>query len=64
LPHQGLVAGAADAGQVDAFGALLPGVLQQFGVAGGGQDHLGQRRLVPVHDDVDLVRLDDAQVHL
>ena len=45
-------------------GALALGVLDQLGVHGGNHDHLRESRLVAVHDDVDLVLLQDTQVHL
>ena len=59
-----LVGGAADAAQVDALGALALGILDQLRILDGGDDHLGERRLVAVDDDVDLVRLEHAQVDL
>ena len=34
------------------------------GVVGRHHDHLGQQRLMAVHDDVDFVFLQDAQVDL
>ena len=64
LPHQDLVGGAADAGDVDAAGALLPGFLQHGRVVGHVDDHLCQCGLVPVHEDVDLVLAEHAEVDL
>ena len=61
VTHENLVGRAADAGQVDALGALALGVLEQLGVGGGRDDHLGQGRLVPVDDEVDLVVLQHAR---
>ncbi len=62
VAHQDLVRRAADAGQVDALGALGLGVGDQLGILGSDHDHLRQGRLVAVDDDVDLVVLQHAQV--
>jgi hypothetical protein len=64
LPHHDLVRGAADAGQVDALGALALGVSDQLGVLHRGHDHLGEGRFVAVDDDVDLLFFEAAQVDL
>ncbi len=61
-PHEQLVAGAAQAHQVDAPGAFLPGQLEQAGVLGGPHHHVGQQRVVPVEGDVDLIGPQHAQV--
>ena len=64
VAHQDLVGGAADAGQVDALGALALGLGDQLGVARRRDHHRRQRRLVAVDDDVDLVVLEHAEVDL
>ena len=64
LAHHHLVGGAADAGQVDALGALALGVFDQLRIQHRGDDHLAEGRLVAVDDDVDLVLHQAAQVDL
>ena len=64
VAHQDLVAGAADAGEVDALGAGRLGLGDELGVAGGLDQHGRERRLVAVDDDVDLVGLEHAEVDL
>ena len=64
VAHQDLVAGAADARQVDALGARRLGLGDEFGVARRLNKHRREGGLVPVHDDVDLVVLEHAEVDL
>ena len=64
VAHEDLVAGAADAGEVDALGAGGLGLGDELGVAGGLHEHRRERGLVAVHDDVDLVVLEHAEVDL
>ena len=64
VAHEDLVARAADAGEVDALGALRLRLGDQLGVAGRVDEHRREGRLVAVDDDVDLVGLEDAEVHL
>ena len=60
--HEDLVGGAADACDVDAVGALLLDLLLHGWIVGHIDDGLGQRRLVPVQEDVDLIIAEDAEV--
>ena len=62
VAHGHLVGGAAHAGDVDALRAHLLGQGHHLGVLRVEHDHLGQRRVVAVDDDVDHVLLHDAQV--
>ena len=62
VAHGHLVGGAAHAADVDALGALLLGESQHLGILGVQHDHLGQRGIVAVNDDVHHVLLHDAQV--
>ena len=64
VAHEDLVGGAAHAGQLDALGALVLGVLDGLRLLGGHVDHLGQQRLMAVDDDVDVVFFQHAQVDL
>ena len=64
VAHEDLVAGAADAGEVDALRAGRLGLGDELGVARGLDQHGRQRRLVAVDDDVDLIRLEHAEVDL
>ena len=64
VAHQDLVAGAADAGEVDALRAGRLGLGDELGVARGLDQHGRERRLVAVDDDVDLVVLEHAEVDL
>ena len=64
VAHEDLVAGAADAGEVDALRAGRLGLGDELGVARGLDQHRRQRRLVAVDDDVDLVVLEHAEVDL
>ena len=64
LAHERLVGGAADACHVDALGALAFGIGNQLRLVDGDDQHLRERRLVAVDDDVDLVVLEYAQIHL
>jgi len=59
---QDFVGRAADAAQLDAFGALLLGVFEHLRRLGRGHDHLREDRLVAVDDDVDVIFLQDAEV--
>ena len=58
------MARAAHAGQLDALGALVLGVLDHLRLLGRHGDHLGQQRLMAVDDDVDVVFFQDPQVDL
>ena len=62
VTHGDLVAGTADAGHGDALGAVFLGVGDHLGVVGVEHDHLGQRGIVAVNDDIDVVLLHDADV--
>ncbi len=62
--HPDLVGGTADAAQRDPVGALALGVFDHLRVLRCVDDQLGERRLVAVDDDVDLIVLEDAQVRL
>ena len=62
VAHGHLVGGAANARHVDALGAHFLGQGHHLGVLGVEHDHLGQRRIMAVHDDVDHVLFHDAQV--
>ena len=62
MAHGDLVGGAADAGDVDALRAHFLGQGDHLGVLRVEDDHLGQRRIMAVHDDVDHVLFHDAQV--
>jgi hypothetical protein len=64
LPHQDFVGRATNPGDVDAFGARLPRQREQVAVAAGGHDHLAQNRLMPVHQDIDLLLFEHSQVGL
>ena len=64
LAHQDFIRGAADAGNVDAFGARLARPRQQVLVAAGGHDHLAQGRLMAVHQDVDLLLFEHPEIGL
>ena len=55
--HHQLVAGAAQADEVDALGALALRERDKLGIAGGLHDHVGQQRVVPVQRDVHVVAL-------
>ena len=62
LPHGDLVAGAADARDVDALCADGLGQRDHLGILRIHDDHLGKRRIVAVDDDVDHVLFHDADV--
>jgi hypothetical protein len=64
VAHEDLVGGAADAGEVDALRAGGLRLRDKLRVPGGFHEHRRQGGLVPVHDDVDLVVLEDAEVDL
>ena len=64
VAHQDLVGAAAHAGQLDALGALVLGILDHLRFLGGHIDHLRQQGLMAVHDDVDVIFFQDAQVDL
>ena len=64
VAHEDLVAGAADAGEVDALGAGGLGLGDELGVARRLDEHRREGGLVAVHDDVDLVVLEHAEVDL
>jgi hypothetical protein len=57
VAHEDFVGRAADPGDVDALGPLLLGHLEHLLVPGRQHDHLRKKRLVAVHDDVDLIFL-------
>ena len=63
LPHQNFIAGAADAGNIDVLGAEFLRQADHLGIAAGGHDQLRQGRFMAMHNDVDLVGLEHAQVH-
>ena len=63
MPEQDLVCGAADADQIDALRPLLLRERQELAVARRHNKHLGERRLVSVDHDIDLVPREDPQVH-
>ena len=62
LTHGDLVAGAADARDVDALCADGLGQRDHLGILRIHDDHLGKRRIVAVDDDVDHVLFHDADV--
>ena len=63
VPHQGLVRRAAHARERDAALRAGPfGLLDQGGVLGREDNHLGKGRLVAVDDDVDGILAEDAEV--
>ena len=62
VAHGDFVGGAAHAGDVDALRAHFLGQGHHLGVLGVEHDHLRQRRIVAVDDDVDHVLFHDAQV--
>ena len=64
VAHQDFVGGAAHAGQLDALGALVLGILDHLRFLGGHIDHLRQQGLMAVHDDIDVIFFQDAQVDL
>ncbi len=64
VPHQDLVGAAAHAGQLDALGALVLGILDHLRFLGGHIDHLRQQGLMAVHDDVDVIFFQHTQVDL
>ena len=63
VTHEDLVGRATDAGQVDTFGTGGLGFGKDFGVSRSGHDHVGERRLVAVDNDVHLVLFQHTQVH-
>ena len=62
LTHGDFVAGAADAGDVDALGAVCLGKRDHLGILRIEDDHFGQRGIMTVDDDVDHVLVHDADV--
>ena len=62
LAHEDFIGGAADAGDVDAFGAALVRQSQHFGLTTGRHQHLAQDRLMAVYQDVDLLGFQHAEV--
>ncbi len=57
LAHQRFVAGAADTCQSDPLSTLLLGISQELRILNSSQNHLRQRRLVAVDNNVDFVLL-------
>ena len=64
MAHQNLVSCAADTGQVYPFGSFGFGQLYHLRVLSGGDNHLGEQRLVTMNYDVDLVFFQYTEVHL
>ena len=64
VAHEDLVSRAAHSGHVDAHGALLFGQLHQFRIYRRRHNHLRQKRLMAMHNDVDLIWLQYTQVGL
>ena len=62
VTHGDLVAGAADAGHGDALGAVFLGVGDHLRVVGIEHDHLGQRGIVAVDDNIDVTLFHHADV--
>ena len=55
VTHQHFIGRATQPHQVDTLGTLGFGFGQEFRVACGGHDYIGQRRLMAVDNDVHLV---------
>ena len=64
VTHHHLVAGAAQADDVDALGTDGTGLLDHLGILGVTNDHLGHGGVMAVNDDVDHFLVQDAQVGL
>lgn len=62
LAHQGLVGGAAYPRQIDSLCSLLPGQRDQLRIGCCGDDHLREKGLVAVDDDIHLLRLYDPML--
>ena len=63
LPHQNFIARATKAGNINILGAEFLRQRDHLWIAAGGHNHLRQGRLMAMHNNVDLIGLEYAQVH-
>ena len=64
LAHQNLVGGAANPGQVDAFGAGSLRIFNNLRILGGGDNHFTKCGFMSVDNDVDHIIFEYTKVGL